>query len=154
MTGHVTSVPTLAGRTSYQVAGKKVCMYNLEHKVIRAQFPDPRVHMYLNCASLSCPRLCSVWLTEHNVHDVLELVTRSFINEQGGVQVDKGRLHVSQVFKWYKSDFGEEGVLGFIRRYWEAGAGQPDELPDAVTYQEYEWLLNSIELAREYGFSA
>lgn len=41
----------------FNVAGKKINLRNLENKILRKRFKDPRIHFAINCASKSCPNL-------------------------------------------------------------------------------------------------
>ena len=44
-------------RMDILIDGKQTNLRNLENKVIRDRYGDPRIHAALNCASVSCPRL-------------------------------------------------------------------------------------------------
>lgn len=42
-------------RLSYQVGGRQLTLNQLENRVIRPTFKDPRIHFALVCAARSCP---------------------------------------------------------------------------------------------------
>ena len=42
---------------AWQAAGRRVTLDDIEHKILRAQFKEPRIHFAINCASISCPPL-------------------------------------------------------------------------------------------------
>ena len=42
-----------------RIDGKTLTLDDIEHKILRPRFQDPRVHFAINCASKSCPPLLS-----------------------------------------------------------------------------------------------
>ncbi len=62
--------------------------------------------------------------------------------EKRNVDFDGKRLRLSQLFDWYKDDFGGEAkkVIGWINQYRAAGAQLP--LDAKLEYAEYDWTLN------------
>lgn len=48
----------------FEVAGKKINLRNLENKILRKRFNDPRIHFAINCASKSCPNLPTGFLLQ------------------------------------------------------------------------------------------
>ena len=44
-------------KQKYQIGSMKINLYDLENKILRKQFAEPRIHFALNCASQSCPLL-------------------------------------------------------------------------------------------------
>ena len=123
--------------------------------MIRKEYgSDPRLHCYLNCCSISCPRLSRRWLNleDPNAADaLLDESSASFVGPQGGVSVVEGgaRLRVSSIFKWYRSDFQNAGGAAAFARTHAAKVGVSDDA--ALEYQPYDWRPNSAELARELG---
>ena len=126
--------------TSITVAGKRTNLKNLENDVIR-KFGDPRIHFAINCSSYSCPPLPTFMFDGEHLEEQLEMQTRRFINEAGGVKIDsKSRRAVcivshplnclessktaelSQIFKWYQADFKASAygsTIAFINHYLE-----------------------------------
>jgi Protein of unknown function, DUF547 len=140
--------------TKVNIGNQMISLYNVEHKIIRQEFHDPRLHMYLNCGSLSCPQLSATFLTPDNMEEILDHVTSDFINRQGAVEWEECgcKLYVSSIFKWYKSDFAKwgDGVIPFIRKYW-AKANWKKSDTFKLSYQPYQWHANSMKNLREYG---
>ena len=136
--------------------GRKINLYNLEHKVIRA-FGDARIHAAINCASASCPSLPPFAFTPADLDAQLDRVTTAFCSLPQHVKVDdeKKEIVLSSIFDWYKGDFeAHAGELGkeaktaaFISHFVDAptedalkrgfGSGY------AVVYAEYDWRLNT-----------
>lgn len=133
----------------FKIGNSKINLYNLENKILRKKFKDPRIHFAINCASKSCPFLPSKLFTSGNLNDLLEELTSNFINDVGSVYYneDLKELHLNMIFKWYKKDFEEEGgVLEFIKKYWKSG--DKNKLNKAIlTYKKYDWTINSNSLS-------
>jgi hypothetical protein len=117
---------------------------DIEHKILRPRFKDPRVHFAVNCASKGCPPLRSEPYYGSTLEQQLDEVTRGFINDQGRNRLEDQTLYVSRIFKWFSKDFDND-VVGFFAKYAEsdlkerliAGGGKI-----RVTYLDYDWSLN------------
>lgn len=122
------------------VNGKRISLDDLEHKIIRPDFNDPRIHVALVCAAKSCPPLLNRAYRGSDLQSVLEQRMKDFINDssRNRVDMDRGRLQVSQVFNWFAEDFGGKSkVATYIDKYRGESAATY-----AVTFLEYDWSLN------------
>ena len=54
------------------VAGQDLTLNDIEHRILRPIWNDPRIHYALNCASLSCPNLSPQAYTAANTEELLE----------------------------------------------------------------------------------
>ncbi len=122
-----------------KLAGKVVSLDEIEHKILRPM-GDPRIHMAIVCASVSCPDLRMEPFTASLLDKQLDEQALSFLNNSTkGLQVKGSRLSASKIFDWFGEDFDKQGgVVAFIRQY------RP-ELPDnakLVFGLEYNWKLN------------
>lgn len=89
------------------LGGRKSSLEDLEHKIIRPQFKDPRAHFYLNCAARSCPALWQGAIPAGKTLEILEKSAKRFINDPQHVQYDAAakRLTISKIFDWFAADF-------------------------------------------------
>jgi hypothetical protein len=89
------------------MGGRKSSLETLEHKIIRAQFKEPRVHFYLNCAAYSCPALWQGAIPAGKTWEVLEQSAKRFINDQRHLKYEAAqkRLYLSKIFDWFANDF-------------------------------------------------
>lgn len=128
--------------TEFRLEGRSISLYNLENKVIRPTFKDPRVHFALNCASAGCPVLPAEPFLPQTLEKQLARETAKFLHEKRNVDVDgKGAVILSSIFKWYKEDF-KPTPLAWIR-----GQAADLELSSKATvaYRPYDWTLNEQE---------
>ena len=131
----------------YKVGGKKINLYDLEHKVI-IPLGEPRIHFAINCASESCPKLLSRVYTAKNLDSELDKVTIAFINDPTRNKFDKETkiVHLSKIFDWFKKDFKKHSgsVQKYIAQYVNdleiKKALQADSY--TVRYLKYDWSLN------------
>jgi hypothetical protein len=141
--GKVVGVPTLGFfRRRAVTGGAPRSLDDIEHRILRARFREPRLHFVLNCASTSCPVLPERALTAATLEADLERATRRFLADTTRNRIAPGApLLVSSIFKWYGEDFREGGgVAAFVARH---GPGPGTIAPDApVRFLDYDWSLN------------
>ena len=123
------------------VAGQEVTLSYLEHEVLRG-LGDPRVHMAINCASLSCPDLRHEPYRSAVIDQQLdEQVTRFLKQAHKGILIDtkNQKVRLSSIFDWFEEDFESAGgVEQFVRRY-------RNDLPDTFVVTAdlpYNWGIN------------
>jgi hypothetical protein len=108
---------------------------DIEHKIIRARFKDPRFHFAINCASVSCPPLRNKAYSAENLDLELNEVTSAFINGNLN-QITASSLKLSPLFDWYREDFGD--IHTFISKY---SIVKPKPTAQ-ISFLEYNWNLN------------
>jgi len=141
----------------FSFGGEFFSLLGVENNKIRKQFQDPRIHFVLNCASESCPIARPGLPIGDDLEQLLELAANEFINDPENVEVDHDDhiVHLSRIFKWYKSDFVndvrlgskpvERGLLSYVARY--ATGELSDDVAKAgaydIVFRDYDWGLNS-----------
>ncbi len=103
------------------VEGKELSLNDIEHRILRPVWQDPRIHYAVNCASIGCPNLMPEPYTAENTDRLLDLGAGDYVNHSRGVRIENGRLDVSSIYAWFESDFGgsDAGVIDHIKRYAE-----------------------------------
>lgn len=133
------------GRKLVRVAGEEVSLDDIEHRILRPIWRDPRLHYALNCASLGCPNLPREAFTAANAERLLDEGARTYAAHPRGARIDDGRLVVSSLYVWFREDFGgsETGVIEHLKRYGAALDGHTRIDRDA-----YDWSLNDAPASR------
>ena len=108
---------------------------------------EPRIHVAIVCASISCPDLRLEVYTVDNLYQQLDDQMRSFLRSRDkGMKFDKqkGRVYLSPIFKWFEDDFENfGGVLKYISKYITAEEKQVLNDPKMeIAYLDYNWNLN------------
>lgn len=148
-------------KLTFRAAGSMVTLNEIEHKILRKEFTEPRIHFAIVCASVGCPELRSEAYTADEVQEQLEQGARDFVNNPQKVLIDpeKKDVKLSKIFKWFGEDFigafgtaehfnnrnpKDRAVLNFVRTYIEQE--RLISLLDAnrfkVSYLKYDWSLN------------
>ncbi len=119
---------------------------DIEHRILRPIWTDPRLHYALNCAALGCPNLQREAFTASNAERLLEDGARTYVNHPRAVAIIDGDLVVSSLYLWYEADFGgdEVSVIAHLRRY--AGAELSRALVGRTDIDDdrYDWKLNDM----------
>ncbi len=133
-----------------RIKGEPLSLDDIEHRILRPLWRDPRIHYVVNCASIGCPDLPPKALTGHRAEAMLDAAARAYVNHPRGAVMAGARLTVSSIYRWFREDFGgsEAGVLAHLRRY-----GDPpltNALLDVtkIDRYEYDWRLNDAAPTR------
>jgi hypothetical protein len=128
-------------KMQHEVGGKKITLNEIENELLRAKFPnEPRFHFVLVCAGLGCPPIIDAAFKPKILENQLQKQTSLALNDPNFIRVHDGKVNVSQIFEWYKSDFERAGgVVSFINKF------KTSKLSDGVQigYYPYDWTLNS-----------
>ena len=132
------------GEKRLTVEGEKLSLDDIEHRILRPIWRDPRVHYALNCAAKGCPDLAAVAFTSENTEALLDAGARAYINDGRGVRLKDGDLFVSSIFKWYREDFGgsDTGILAHLKQYAEPGLRAKLAAVKRIKGYSYDWALN------------
>ena len=159
--GSIQEIPGAWSRYRWRIGGVDRTLDELEHRVIRLEFSEPRVHMALVCASRSCPPLPPAAFSGADLEPALERAARDFVNDPSRNQFAprQGRIRISKIFEWYGGDFvghyrdealddhyGEKNgaALAFASRYLPEETVRALRLKEAkVEFLPYDWSLNN-----------
>jgi hypothetical protein len=155
----VASIRDISGvwdSAKHRVGGFDLTLDDVEHQILRPYFKDPRIHVAVNCASMSCAPLPPWAFTGEHVDHQLEDWTRRFFAAPKYLNLRDGKLQVSKLLDWYGKDFTApdadpraDTLQAFIARY------GPDDVrafieqhttregePPPLEFLEYDWSLN------------
>ncbi|MDE1240840.1 DUF547 domain-containing protein [Vibrio aestuarianus] len=119
---------------------KELTLNDIEHRILRPIWKDPRTHYAINCASLGCPNLQEQAFTAKNTQPLLEKSATEFINSKKGVKLTNDKLVLSSIYDWFSEDFGtKQQLFQHLARY---NKTLKDTERD-VSYQ-YDWKLNDV----------
>jgi Protein of unknown function, DUF547 len=145
---------------SWSAAGRTVTLDDIEHRILRPEFKEPRVHFAINCASIGCPPLSADPYRPAMLNAQLDAAARRYLAREQGLQIRGDTLRVSRILEWYGEDF--------VTAFAPEAAGQPDRLervaravvvrygPPAaadlarksstrIKYLDYDWSLNDVK---------
>ena len=128
------------------VEGREISLNDIEHRILRPIWKDPRIHYAVNCASIGCPNLLQQSFTANNVHELLEKGAHDYVNHPRGASVESDRLRVSSIYVWFESDFGgnSSGVISHLKQYADESLASALEQINKISDNEYDWALNDV----------
>ena len=156
----IRQIPGVWDQLQFTVIGRKLTLDQIEHEILRKEFSEPRVHMALVCAAISCPPLRNEPFAGHKLDNQLDDQTRRFLSGPWMFRIerDRRRVFLSSIFDWYGEDFvrpygtnekfaghspAERAVLNFVSRYLDVGDREYLAREKyKIKYLYYDWSLN------------
>lgn len=134
------------GKKLIPVEGEEISLDDIEHRILRPIWRDPRIHYAVNCASIGCPNLIDTAYTADRVDALLEANAIAYVNHPRGTELRGGSLTASSIYDWFQEDFGgtETGVLAHLRKYARPELARDLELIHEIDNYDYDWSLNEV----------
>lgn len=128
------------------VEGEQISLNDIEHRILRPIWSDPRIHYALNCASIGCPNLRMRAYSSEGIHQTLTEAATQFVNDPRGVTISDSQVTVSRIYDWFIDDFGgtEQAVLRHLLEF--AAPGLAAQLTDIgeLADTQYDWSINAV----------
>lgn len=142
---HIPLFHSVWTQTHIEIEGISYSLDEIEHKILRKEFHDPRIHFAINCASVSCPPLLNEAYTAEKLEKQLNAQARHFINNPTWNDFNQNPPKLSKLFLWYKSDFTQNGeLIPFLNHY----LSEPLLEESDWEHLEYNWALNDTTLLK------
>jgi hypothetical protein len=133
------------GKTAWKIPFAKIgnelyTLDHIEHEILRKKLFDPKIHVGVNCASISCPKLANIAFTEENIEAELTRLMKEFVNDTSKNKLSKKKIQISSIFDWFKDDFSKNSsVIDYVNTFSEMEINSNAK----ITYLKYDWSLNS-----------
>nr|CAK32602.1 hypothetical protein 17H9-28 [uncultured organism] len=133
-------------RKLVKIEGEAVSLNDIEHRILRPIWRDPRIHYAVNCASIGCPNLQATAFTAANSDSLLEAAAREYVNSPRGTLIDGESLTVSKIYAWFQEDFGnsDRNVIKHLARYAKPDLAMALRRITEISGYQYDWSLNDI----------
>ena len=127
-----------------EIEGQPLTLHDIENRILRPIWPEPRLHYAVNCAALGCPNLLPTAFTAANTEALLDSAAGAFINHPRGVRSERGRLIVSSIYNWFAGDFGgnDAAVLAHLAAHAEPPLAAVLREAQGIAGYAYDWRLN------------
>lgn len=146
-------------KRKFALAGEEQTLDNIEHDILRKDYNEPRIHVALVCAAISCPILRNEPYTAESLDAQLDDQTAKFASSPHGFEIDREdkKVYLSSIFKWYGKDFiktygNDDEFSGnaqqrAVLKYFNSKLSPEDRKFIAskdykVKYLDYDWSLN------------
>lgn len=134
-------------RADLRVRAQALSLNDIEHRIVRAHFNEPRIHYAFNCAALGCPNLKAQAWRAPDLDADFDAAEQAYLAHPRGLQVGAdGRVTASKIFIWFREDFGADDLALLARLV----ARAPPEKSAALARRgridsyAYDWSLNEI----------
>ena len=131
-------------RALVTIDGEPLTINDIEHRILRPIWRDPRLHYVLNCASIGCPNLGGTAYSANQIEEQLDTAARDYVNGDRGVRIVDGQISVSRIYDWFVEDFGgtERAVLEHLSIYARPELDSHLSSIGGISGQHYDWALN------------
>ena len=135
------------GKKLVMVEGEEVSLDDMEHRILRPIWRDPRIHYGVNCASVGCPDLVTPAYDPTTLDAVLTANAIAYVNSPRGVTVKGDDIIVSKIYDWFIEDFdnNKAGVLKHLKQYAQGATKEALERINDIDDHEYDWSLNDLD---------
>ncbi len=124
----------------------RISLNDIENKILRPTFKDPRVHAAINCAAESCPPLRQEAYTADKLDKQLDEQVKAWLGNPRLNVFDaaKKELKLSSLFDWYAQDFVDDSgsVEAWIGKRVGKDAKWISQPDTKKSFLEYSWKLN------------
>ncbi|MDX1388437.1 MAG: DUF547 domain-containing protein [Acidobacteriota bacterium] len=156
----IRQIPGVWKKLQFTVLGKPTTLDAIEHEILRVEFDEPRIHMALVCAAISCPPLRDEPFRGARLEEQFDDQTVRFLADPDRFRIDRDRkrVYLSPIFDWFGDDFvskyggGERfpgrndarrAVLEFVVPHLDDGDRALIEGNDfSIDFLDYDWTLN------------
>jgi len=134
------------GKLLVSVEDEEISLNDIEHRILRPVWRDPRIHYAVNCASIGCPSLDVRAYTADTIDARLDQAARAYVNDPRGVTIKNGRVSVSKIYDWFIDDFGgkEKTVLRHLTQYSTPDLAAKLKEIGKLSDEHYDWSINNV----------
>jgi Protein of unknown function, DUF547. len=123
--------------------GEDLSLDDMEHRILRPIWRDPRVHYVVNCASIGCANIQGHAWQAKTLYGDLNTAASDYINHPRGANVEDGELQVSTIYSWFEEDFDVDGgVIPHLQQYGNEALLRRLAGITRVSDYAYDWTLN------------
>ena len=142
-------------RKLIEIEGVAISLDDIEHRILRPIWRDPRLHYAVNCAAIGCPNLGAAAFTAEGAEAMLDAAARLYVNHRRGVRITDEGLVLSRLYSWYRADFGADDatVIAHLRHFAAPDLAARLLLHRAIAAYEYDWALNDRPVSQSSASS-
>ena len=103
----IKGIPGVWKLRRHSVIGQRLTLDEIEHRILRREYNEPRIHAALVCAAISCPPLRREAYTGPELDRQLEDQTNRWLASREGLRIDRdaGTVAISSIFQWFAEDW-------------------------------------------------
>ena len=147
-------------KLTWHAAGRTLTLDDIEHRILRPEFKEPRVHFAVNCASRGCPPLAAEPYRAPTLDAQLDAAARRYLASDQGLRIEGRVLRVSRILQWYGDDFVarfapeaegkadriERAIRAVVLRFGPPTAADLARKPGTtIRFLNYDWSLSDLQ---------
>ena len=128
------------------IDGMSLSLDDIENRILKPIWNDPRIHYAITCPALGCPNLQPVPFSGSQLDRQLSEAAMAYVNDPRCIAIENGELHVSSLYRWNLQAFGgsERAVIQHLMAYAEPGLAMRLQGFDRLHGDRFDWRLNDI----------
>ena len=133
------------GANLVTVRGTPISLDDINNRIIRPIWNDPRTQYALNNATIGAPNLSKKAYEGKTLEVQLNDATFNYINSLRGVEIIEGKLVISKLYEWYEEDFGgtKQDVLYHLSQFAKKRLMSQLKHINSIDSYVYNWHINS-----------
>lgn len=126
------------------INGTPLSLDEINNRIIRPIWNDPRTHYALNNGSIGAANLSKQTYHGATIEKELNEAASEYINSLRAVQVIEGKLIVSKIYDWYNEDFGgsKQDVITHLKQFAKEPLQSQLRHINTIDGYVYNWHLN------------
>ncbi|KTD70930.1 putative Ser/Thr protein kinase [Legionella steelei] len=118
---------------------------DINNRIIRAIWNDPRTHYALNNGTIGAPNLSRKIYQGNLLDEQLNLAASTYVNSLRGVNVIEGKLIISKLYDWYEEDFGgtKKDIIFHLQQFAKEPLLSQLKHINTIDSYIYNWHINS-----------
>ena len=130
-----------------EVEGEPLTLNQIEHRILRPIWKDPRIHYAVNCAAVGCPNLQRRAFQATTAEAMLDSAARDFVNSPRATWLTRKGLAVSSIYVWFSEDFGktDSAIIEHLGLFADGPAKTRLMGVEEIVDHGYDWRLNAAE---------
>jgi hypothetical protein len=127
-----------------KVEGTPISLSDIQNRILRPIWHDPRILYALSCGAVSCPNLQPEPYEAGRIDHQLSKAAMAYINDPRCIQIEGDRLGVSSLYRWYAADFGgsDSAIINHLMAYAEPKLAMTLERFERISDDGFDWRLN------------
>lgn len=133
------------GANLIKIKRTNLTLDDINNRIIRPIWNDPRTHYALNDASIGAPNINLKAYQGSILENQLNNAASAYINSLRGVSVIEGKLIISKLYDWYEEDFGgtKHDVITHLLQFAKEPLRSQLKHINMIDGYIYNWHLNS-----------
>jgi len=156
----IKDIPGVWKKLPVTAGGEELTLDKIEHKKLREELKEPRIHFAINCASIGCPVLLGEAYRSDKLEAQFSTNIKAMLGNSGQFRLDRGdkQIYLSKILDWFGDDFKgfkgvnfygskKNGVVSFLSNYLpESDKKLVRSEKFAIKWLDYDWNLNNTEI--------